>query len=79
MYASENVEGTYYVQNKNSKLYLDIENGSAENGANIRQWDYNGSDAQKFKFVSVGDGHSFSQKAMFFNIFFHCKHPFFLK
>ncbi len=57
LYASENVEGTYYVQNKNSKLYLDIENGSAENGANIRQWDYNGSDAQKFKFVSVGDGY----------------------
>lgn len=57
LYASENVEGTYYIQNKYSGLYLDIENGSAENGANIRQWSYNGSDAQKFKFVSLGDGY----------------------
>ncbi|MCI9079194.1 MAG: family 43 glycosylhydrolase [Lachnospiraceae bacterium] len=57
LYASENVEGTYYVQNKYSGLYLDIENGSAENGANVRQWTYNGSDAQKFKFVSLGDGY----------------------
>ncbi len=57
LYASENVEGTYYVQNKFSKLYLDVADGSAENGANIRQWDYNGSEAQKFRFVSTGDGY----------------------
>lgn len=57
LYASENVEGIYYIQNKFSGLYLDIENGSSANGANIRQWDYNGSDAQKFKFVSLGDGY----------------------
>lgn len=56
LYASENVEGIYYIQNKFSGLYLDVENGSADNGANIRQWSYNGSDAQKFKFVSTGDG-----------------------
>lgn len=57
LYASENVEGTYYVQNKYSGLYLDIEDGSSANGANVRQWDYNGSDAQKFRFVSTGDGY----------------------
>ena len=57
LYASENVEGTYYVQNKHSGLYLDVADGSAENGANIRQWDYNGSEAQKFRFVSTGDGY----------------------
>lgn len=57
LYASENVEGTYYVQNKYSGLYLDIENGSSANGANVRQWTYNGADAQKFKFVSLGDGY----------------------
>ncbi|MBE5876453.1 MAG: glycoside hydrolase [Lachnospiraceae bacterium] len=57
VYVSENVEGIYYVQNKFSGLYLDIEDGSSENGANIRQWDYNGSDAQKFKFVSTGGGY----------------------
>ena len=57
LYASENVEGIYYIQNKFSGLYLDIENGSSANGANVRQWSYNGSDAQKFKFVSLGDGY----------------------
>ena len=57
LYASENVEGIYYIKNKFSGLYLDIENGSAQDGANIRQWSYNGSDAQKFKFVSTGDGY----------------------
>lgn len=57
LYASENVEGIYYIQNKYSGLYLDIEDGSSANGANIRQWSYNGSQAQKFKFVSLGDGY----------------------
>ncbi len=57
LYASENVEGIYYVQSQFSGLYLDVENGSASNGANIRQWSYNGADAQKFKFVSLGDGY----------------------
>lgn len=57
LYASENVEGIYYIQNKFSGLYLDVEDGSSNNGANIRQWSYNGSDAQKFKLVSAGDGY----------------------
>ncbi|MCI8825708.1 MAG: RICIN domain-containing protein [Lachnospiraceae bacterium] len=57
LYASENVEGIYYIQNKFSGLYLDVADGSSANGANIRQWSYNGSDAQKFKFVSLGDGY----------------------
>lgn len=57
IYVSENVEGVYYIQNKYSGLYLDVANGSTENGANIQQWSYNGCDAQKFKFVSTGDGY----------------------
>lgn len=57
LYVSENVEGIYYIQNKFSGLYLDVANGSADNGANIQQWSYNGCDAQKFKFVSTGDGY----------------------
>lgn len=57
IYASENVEGIYYIQNKFSGLYLDVENGSGSNGSNIRQWSYNGSQAQMFKFVSLGDGY----------------------
>jgi len=57
VYVSENVEGIYYIRNKFSGLYLDVANGSAEDGANIQQWEYNGCDAQKFKFVSTGDGY----------------------
>lgn len=57
LYASENVEGIYYLQSKSSGLYMDVENGSSSNGSNIRQWHYNGSDAQKFKFVSLGNGY----------------------
>ncbi len=57
IYVSENVEGIYYIQNKYSGLYLDVANGSSDNGANIQQWAYNGCDAQKFKFVSLGNGY----------------------
>lgn len=57
IYVSENVEGIYYIQNKYSGLYLDVADGSSDNGANIQQWAYNGYDAQKFKFVSLGNGY----------------------
>ncbi len=57
IYVSENVEGVYYIKNKYSGLYLDVADGSGDNGANIQQWSYNGSGAQKFKFVSTGDGY----------------------
>lgn len=48
---------TYYIKNAKSGLYLDVENGADKNGANVRQWSKNGSDAQKFKLVSVGNGY----------------------
>ncbi len=57
LYVSENVEGIYYVKNKFSNLYLDVADGNSADGANIQQWSYNGADAQKFKFVSTGDGY----------------------
>lgn len=56
-YAAIKLDGTYYIQNMHSKLYLDVENGLATDGANIRQWDFNGSEAQKFKLVSNGNGY----------------------
>ena len=55
--SASGMEGTYYIKNKFSGLYLDVANGSADNNANIRQWSYNGCDAQKFKVVSDGDGY----------------------
>ena len=51
------VEGTFYIKNVHSGLYLDVENGSTGNNANIQQWSYNGCDAQKFRIVSDGNGY----------------------
>lgn len=55
--AADPYEGTYYLQNVNSGLYMDVVNGSSANNINIQQWGYNGSDAQKFKIQAVGDGY----------------------
>ena len=55
--AEAKLDGIYYIKSSLSGLYLDIENGSSIDGANIRQWDYNGSFAQKFKLVSDSDGY----------------------
>jgi len=51
------LDGIYYVKSKSSGLYLDVANGSSANGTNIQQWAYNGSEAQKFMFVSNGSGY----------------------
>lgn len=54
---ASSLDGIYYIKNCSSGLYLDVENGSSEDGANIQQWYYNGYDAQKFKLVSDGSGY----------------------
>ncbi len=57
-YKEANVkEGIYFIKNKLSGLYLDVENGSSEDGANIRQWSGNGDKAQAFKIESAGNGY----------------------
>lgn len=56
LYAPSTFEGYYYLKNKNSGLYLDVANGSAADGTSIRQWTYNGSDAQKFRIMNNGNG-----------------------
>ncbi len=55
--AAEITEGVYYLKNVNSGLYLDIANGQSTDGANVQQYTYNGSSAQKFKIVSAGNGY----------------------
>lgn len=55
--SSSTLDGTYYIKSYHSGLYLDIENGSSANNANLQQWYYNGYDAQKFKLVSAGNGY----------------------
>lgn len=51
------LDGVYYMKNVSSGKYLDVINGQTNDGANIRQWDYNGCEAQKFKIVSDGAGY----------------------
>lgn len=51
------LDGTYYIKNKNSGKYLDVYYGSAGNGTNIQQHDFNGCHAQQFKLVSDGNGY----------------------
>lgn len=48
--------GIYFIKNKNSGRYLDVNNGTDSNGRNVAQWNYNGSNAQKWKVVHVGNG-----------------------
>ena len=54
---SSSLEGTYYIRNKFSGKYLDVTNYSADNNANIQQWEYLANAAQQFKFVDAGDGY----------------------
>ncbi|MDS0527904.1 RICIN domain-containing protein [Clostridium sp. SHJSY1] len=54
--ASTKLDGTYYIKNSLSGLYLDIPNGSSADGTNLQQWGLNKYDAQKFKLVSDNDG-----------------------
>ena len=50
-------DGVYYIKNVNSGLYLDVADGSGDNGANIQQHSFNGSTAQQFKVQKTNDGY----------------------
>lgn len=46
----EIVDGaTYFIRNGHSGLFMDIPNGVNEDGTNLQQWEFNGSDAQRFR------------------------------
>jgi len=45
--------GYFYIFSKCNNLCLDVEGANTKNGSNIRMWNFNGSNAQKFKFVKV--------------------------
>lgn len=57
-YEVKDVEnGTYYIESSQRRdRVFDIENASKNNGANLRLWEKNGTDAQKFKIVHQDDG-----------------------
>jgi beta-glucanase (GH16 family) len=51
-----NVAGTYYLQNRNSGLNMDVNGASTADGANIMQGTPNGGTNQQFKLTHLGDG-----------------------
>jgi len=47
---------TFYLQNRNSNLYMDVWNANLSNGAAINQGALNSGNNQKFTFAHLGDG-----------------------
>lgn len=50
-----NLDGEFYIKAKHSNHCLDIAEGSKDTGANVQQWECNGTSAQRFRFESAGD------------------------
>jgi len=50
-------DGYYTITNKNSGKAVDVANGSTADGANIQQYQSNGSDAQLWKLEPAGNGY----------------------
>ncbi len=51
-----NLAGIYFLQNRNSGLYMDVWGISTADGANISQVGFNGGANQQFQFNHLGDG-----------------------
>ena len=49
--------GTYYMQNKQTGYYADIEGPTMASGTTIHQWEYHGGSSQKWIFKHLGDGY----------------------
>ena len=47
---------TFFLQNRNSNLNMDVWNASTANGANVAQGTVNGANNQKFTFTHLGNG-----------------------
>jgi len=50
------MNGVYYLQNRNSNLYMDVHSQSELDGASLEQATFTGSDSQKWVFTDMGDG-----------------------
>lgn len=50
------ISGTYYLQNRFSGLYMDVDNNMiTQDGANIQQWNFIGTTNQQFTFTHLGN------------------------
>lgn len=47
---------TYVIVSRNSGKVLDVVGNSTDDGANVQQWQYNGTGNQKWEIVNAGDG-----------------------
>ena len=48
--------GTYYLQNRNSNLFMDISAISTADGAGVVQWNFTGAGNQQYAFTHLGGG-----------------------
>ena len=55
--------GFYRIRNVNSNKVLDVAGGNTYNGTNVWQWEWNGTDAQKWIIKKHGDVYSIIAKA----------------
>lgn len=51
-----NMSGLYFLQNRNSGLYMDSWGANNNDGSNIAQGNFNGNTNQQFQFTHLGDG-----------------------
>lgn len=58
-------DGWYMLRNVNSGKYLDVDNANARPGTNLKQFNKNSSNAQKFKFYSAGNGQYYIKSKLF--------------
>lgn len=50
------IAGSYYLQNRFSRLYMDVDDSQiTQDGANIQQWGFMGSTNQQFTFTHLGN------------------------
>ena len=49
-------EGTYFLRNKTTECYADIDYQIMEDGRTIHQWEFHGGNTQKWVFTHLGDG-----------------------
>lgn len=51
--------GWYYLKNVGNGKVVDVVNADPSPGTNVQQYDYNGSDAQLFRFYDAGNGYCY--------------------
>ena len=60
-------DGSYYIRNMKSGLYLDVDNEETANGTNIKLWSNSNSTAQKWYIFAVEDGYRLIPKHCYDN------------